>query len=77
MEPTSAASLYQIGVRSTSLIPAAPSRRTVPRWATSRSASVTDWGDPTASTTMGKPPISMTCCLRPMTRAPTRSASSS
>jgi hypothetical protein len=34
MEPTSAASLYQIGVRSTSLIPAAPSRSTVPRWAT-------------------------------------------
>ena len=41
MEPTSAASLYQTGVRSTSLIPAAPSKSTVPRCATERRDSVT------------------------------------
>ena len=77
MEPTNAASLYQIGVRSTSLIPAAPSSSTLPRWATARSASVTDPGDPTASTTNGKPPISIWCRLQPTTREPLRAASCS
>ena len=42
----------------------------MPRWATARSASVTDPGEPTASTTKGKPPISIWWRLRPTTREP-------
>ena len=58
-------------------MPAAPRSNTVPRCATARSASVTDWGAPTASMTYGNPPINITSVLVPTTRPPAISLSSS